>query len=119
MTKRHSKKRELIRGVLESSHAALSASEIHAQLREVDLVTIYRNLELFVGEGTVKKLHLGGTEALYEFERHPHHHAVCTDCSKIIHFTAPDSKIKELLGLTDFNVEELELTVRGTCKHLK
>ena len=119
MIKRRSKKRELIRAALEKANGALSAAAIHELLPSVDLVTIYRNLELFVNEGTVKRLFLGGSEALYEYERHPHHHAVCTDCAKIIHFTAPDDKIKKLLGLSDFTVTELELTVRGTCNHKK
>jgi len=32
----------------------------------------------------------------------------------VIHFTAPNKKIIKLLGLEDFNIEELEITVRGS-----
>jgi len=119
MTKRHSKKREQILEAVQNAKAALSAGAIHDLLPEIDQVTIYRNLDLFVTEGMVKKLHFGGTETLYEYQRHPHHHAVCTDCDKVIHFTAPDEKIKKLLGLDDFQVKELEVTVRGICNHKK
>lgn len=117
MKKRYSKKREQILAVLQSAKAALSAAAIHERLSEIDQATIYRNLDLFVQEGIIKRLHFGGTESLYEFQGHPHHHAVCTSCERVIHFTAPDEKIKKLLGLTDFTVTELELTVRGTCTH--
>ncbi len=117
MNRRHSKKREQILTVLRDAKAALSAAAIHERLPAVDQATIYRNLDLFVQEGLIKKLHLGKTESLYEFQGHPHHHAVCTNCERVIHFTAPDEKIKKLLGLTDFEVTELELTVRGTCNH--
>lgn len=117
MTKRYSKKREQILHILEHSKAALSAGAIHDLLPEIDQVTIYRNLDLFVSEGVVKKLHFGGTETLFEFHRDPHHHAVCMDCEKVIHFTAPDEKIKKLLGLNDFKVHEMEVTVRGICNH--
>lgn len=105
--------------ILQKAKTALSAGSIHMLLPEVDKVTIYRNLDLFVSEGVVKTLNFGGTETLYEYQHHPHHHAVCTDCDKVIHFTAPDEKIKKLLGLDDFKVSELEVTVRGICNHKK
>jgi len=105
--------------ILQKAKIALSAGSIHMLLPEIDKVTIYRNLDLFVSEGVVKAMNFGGTETLYEYQHHPHHHAVCTDCDKVIHFTAPDEKIKKLLGLTDFQVKELEVTVRGICNHKK
>ena len=105
--------------ILQGAKAALSAKSIHERLPEIDKVTIYRNLDRFVSEGVVKALNFGGTETLYEYQNHPHHHAVCTDCDKVIHFTAEDEKIKKLLGLTNFKVTELEVTVRGICNHKK
>jgi Fur family transcriptional regulator, ferric uptake regulator len=117
MTRRYSKKREEILSVLKAEHGALSAAELHTKLPAMDLTTIYRNLERFVADGEVKKLILNGKEALYEYQAKPHHHAVCTECERVIHFTAPDEKIKELLGVKDFQVDELEVTVRGICKH--
>ena len=119
MKKRYSKKREQILVALRREKGALSAANIHMLLPEIDKVTIYRNLDLFVSEGIVKALNFGGTETLYEYHHHAHHHAVCSDCEKVIHFTAPDEKIKKLLGLENFHVHELEVTVRGTCNHKK
>lgn len=117
MSRRHSKKRESVLAVLKAEKGALSASDIHARLPELDLTTIYRNLDLFVADGVVKKLLLHNTEALYEYQVEPHHHAICTECERVIHFTAPDEKIRKLLGIEDFQVDELEVTVRGICKH--
>ncbi len=119
MNKRHSKKRDQILNVLKKEQGALSASNIHAKLPALDITTIYRNLEVFVNDGEVKKLLLNGKEALYEYQENHHHHAVCTDCDKVIHFVAPDEKIKKLLGLTNFQVNELEVTVKGICNHKK
>jgi Fe2+ or Zn2+ uptake regulation protein len=117
MTRRHSQKRDAILVVLKQQNGALSAADLHARLPKIDLATIYRNLELFVADGVVKKLQLGGKEAQYEYQTEPHHHAVCTECERVIHFTAPDNKIKQLLGIKDFKVDEIEVTVRGVCKH--
>lgn len=119
MTKRHSKKREQILQVLKQEHGALSASDIHSKLPALDLTTIYRNLDGFVASAEIKKLLFTGKEALYEYQERPHHHAVCVECERVIHFMAPDEKIKKLLGIEDFQVDELEVTVRGVCNHKK
>ena len=117
MTIRLTQKRHRILDVLRQNHGTLSASDLHAQLPDIDLVTIYRNLDLFTKEKLIKQVHLGVGDAQYEYQEQPHHHALCTNCEKVIHFTAPDAKIKKLLGLEDFEVDELEVTVRGTCGH--
>lgn len=111
------KKRQSILDVLQKHKAALSAAEVHAFVPEIDLATVYRNLEYFTNEKMIKKLQLGTQEARFEYQHEPHHHAICTECERVIHFTAPDEKIKALLGVQDFQVDELEVTVRGICKH--
>ncbi|MEX0935174.1 MAG: Fur family transcriptional regulator [Candidatus Paceibacterota bacterium] len=117
MTLRLTTKRKQILDVLKKHEGTLSAKEIHAKLPDIDLVTIYRNLDLFVKEKLITKVFLDTDEVLYEYQHEPHHHAVCTDCENVIHFTAPDEKIKKLLKLKDFKVDEIEVTVRGRCNH--
>lgn len=119
MNFRLTQKRQRILDVLKNNHGTLSVASIHAQLPEIDLVTIYRNLDLFTKEKLIKQVHLGTDEAQYEYQHEPHHHAVCIDCEKVIHFTAPDAKLKKLLGLKDFQVDEIEVTVRGICNRKK
>ncbi|MFT7507530.1 MAG: Fur family peroxide stress response transcriptional regulator [Acidimicrobiales bacterium] len=117
MTLRITQKRQQILDVLKNQRDTLSAAQIHAKLPQIDLVTIYRSLDLFMKEKLIRQIHLGADEALYEYQHEPHHHAVCIECEKVIHFTAPDTKIKKLLGLEDFQVDEIEVTVRGICAH--
>ncbi len=107
----------MILEALKKSHGALSAAALHKKLSGMDLTTVYRNLELFVRDGNVKKLNLHGDEALYEYAEQAHHHAICTDCDQVIHFSAPDEEIKRLLNLKDFKADSIEITVRGTCQH--
>jgi Fe2+ or Zn2+ uptake regulation protein len=115
MTLKLTDKRKKILVLLQSQKKALSASAIHKMLPEIDLVTIYRNLDAFAKEKLIKRVSLGTDEALYEYQPEPHHHAICDDCERIIHFKAPDKKIIKLLGLEGFEVDELEVTVRGRC----
>lgn len=119
MTLKLTEKRIRILDVLKKTPNTLSARDIHKQIPEIDLVTIYRNLDLFTKEKIIKQVHLGTEEAQYEYQKEPHHHAVCVDCERVIHFTAPDAKLKKLLGLEDFQVDEIEVTVRGICNHEK
>jgi Fur family transcriptional regulator, peroxide stress response regulator len=116
MTMKLTKKREQILFVLKHHKGALSASDIHAKLPDMDLVTIYRNLEIFSKEKLIKRVALSETTAQYEYQAEPHHHAICNDCEKVIHFKAPDAKIIKLLGLEGFQVDELEVTVKGKCR---
>lgn len=116
MTIRLTKKRQQILDVLQQHNGTLTAKELHQRLPGVDLVTIYRNLDLFVKERLITQVNLGGGEVQYEHQHEPHHHAVCSECERVIHFVAPDEKIKKLLGVQDFDVDEIEVTVRGKCK---
>lgn len=110
-------KRKDILAVLEKTRGTLTAAEIHKKLPDIDLATIYRNLDLFVKEKLIREIHFNKKEAQYEYQNESHHHAVCNECEKIIHFKAPDKKIMKLLGLDDFDVDEIEVTVRGTCRN--
>jgi Fe2+ or Zn2+ uptake regulation protein len=118
MKTRLTKKRQAVLDTLKEKRTVLSAAEVHALVPDMDLATVYRNLEYFTKEKTIKKLQLGTQEARFEYQHEPHHHAVCGQCEKVIHFTAPDKKIIKLLGLENFDIKELEVTVRGThSKH--
>ncbi len=110
-------KRKQILDILRKHKGSLSAADIHKHLPTIDLVTIYRNLDLFLQEKLIKQIHIGTEEAQYEYQNQPHHHAVCVNCEKVIHFKAPDKKILKLLEPQDFKIEEMEIIVRGSCKN--
>jgi len=116
---RLTKHRQVIIDTLKKSHGTLSAQDIHKLLPKIDIVTIYRNLDLFVADGIIKKLHLEGNEAKYEYQAHPHHHAICSDCDRIIHFNAAEEKLRQVLNIPDFDITSIDLIVRGNCHHTK
>lgn len=112
---RITKHRQEILDVLDHSENDLSASAIHASLPHINLATIYRNLESFVEAGTITKLNFGDNEATYEIQHEPHHHAICSKCNKVIHFTVNDETLKEEFSLPHFSISNVEVTLRGTC----
>lgn len=114
---RLTKKREELLAVLKHHHGALSATTLHEKLPHIDLVTIYRNLELFTEEKIIKRLHLHSNEAVYEYQSHPHHHAVCSDCDTVLHFDVSEDVLRKLVTLKNFDIESVELVVTGRCKN--
>lgn len=113
---RTTKHRQEILKVLEAAHHALSAADLHTALPHINLVTIYRNLEAFSKDRTIKKLHLNGQEAQYELQSEPHHHAVCNQCDEVIHFTTKDKDLIQEFALPGFTINELDITLRGVCQ---
>lgn len=101
---------------LTHSREALSASTIYKALPQINLVTIYRALEFLTAAGSVKKVHLDGDEAHYEVQHEPHHHAICTKCGKVIHFTTNDTALAAEFQVPGFVVQDLEVTIRGLCR---
>lgn len=112
---RQTKHRTAILNLLVNSPEALSAQQIHVALPNINLVTIYRNLESFVAAGTIKKLNLPGSEAVYEHQSHHHHHVVCDECHAVQHINIDEKKLKDILKLTDFDIADIDIVVRGKC----
>ena len=111
-------KRKQILELLQKTTEPMSATAIHECLSDIDLVTVYRNLDLFVQQGVVKRLQFDD-EALYEFQAQPHHHAICDTCNKMIHFSVPEEKLGELVHIPNFAVQSIDITVKGVCTHEK
>ena len=95
---------------------ALSAAKVHELLPHINLVTIYRALDYLAENNLVHKLRLDSEEALYEVQHEPHHHALCTECGKVIHFTTNDAELKKEFSLPGFTITDLEVTLRGRCR---
>lgn len=66
----------------------LSVEEVRAypavRKLDVDPVTIYRILDVFVTTGLVKRIELGEGKFRYErADREHHHHVICTNCGSV------------------------------------
>lgn len=93
-----------------------TAQQIHTHIPEINLTTIYRNLEKFTEMRLVQKISLAHQEFAYEFTEHKHHHTICDSCHNIKHITLPSSVFKKIPELAHFDPESIEVIIRGTCK---
>ena len=91
--------------ILKHAKKPSSIKEIAKQMgqKNVDLVTLYRNMESLEKLGVIKKINLNKPEAYYELvdESRHHHHLVCTNCGK----------------LADVKVNEINLNKNFLIKH--
>ena len=90
------KQREAIIKVLDSLEENLAtAQHIFEKVTETNpgtnFSTVYRNLDLLVQEGILRKTSLGHEASYYELVTNDthHHHMICKECGKIRCVTAP------------------------------
>ena len=91
----------------------ISARNLATLVPEINQATVYRTLDTLVKRGDISRYVFDGQEAMYENKSENHHHAICLDCNQVLHIDAPDRKILELLGIKNFEVDSLEVVVKG------
>lgn len=94
----------------------MSVQTIHEQVPDSDLATIYRNTNRLVDEGIVSELRIKKGESLYEVNKDDHQHAFCKICGKVKHIDIDAGKVFKDLKIEGFEVEDIEITIKGHCK---
>lgn len=120
---KYSRQRELILETLRNAHTHPTAEELYAQVKQqrpsISLGTIYRNLNLLVELGVIRKVESVGSASIrYDGRNDEHCHLVCSSCGKIMdinldYFTSIDAKV---LSDTGFTVSEHGIVLKGLCK---
>lgn len=78
-----------------SQHKHIDAEELLAAMKgrglKISRATVYRNLDLLVECGMVRKQRLGQDRFLYEHVHggQHHDHLVCTRCGRVVEFVSP------------------------------
>lgn len=94
-TRRHTPHKEAILAALTKQHA-LTANQIADQLPHINPSTIYRNLERFVVDGTVRTITLATDVTHYELAEDQHDHFVCADCHTVEAIHVPRDILKKV-----------------------
>jgi Fur family ferric uptake transcriptional regulator len=101
-------------------HPALTFKKLGQYENQHDLVTLYRNIDLFEKLGIVHKVRLGWQthiELTDAFHVH-HHHATCLKCGKTIDINEPlgmHKLVTELETQHGFKTSSHELEIQGIC----
>lgn len=82
----------------------------------VSRATIYNTLELFVEKGLLRELVLAEGCLVYDPKVEPHHHFVDDDTGRIHDIPWTALRVGRIGDLTDYDVREYQVVVRGTRK---
>ncbi|MDD3251717.1 MAG: transcriptional repressor [Lachnospiraceae bacterium] len=87
-TLKYSRQRESIKACLMSRHDHPTADVLYSTIREeypnISLGTVYRNLNLLVELGEIRKLTCGDGKDHFDADTSPHYHFVCQDCGRVL-----------------------------------
>lgn len=106
-----------------SQHGHIDAEQLLESLQEgevkISRATVYRNLDLLVECGLVRRHRLGRRRYLYEHV-HPgqhHDHLVCTECGRVVEFVSPGISAlqTEICRAHGFEPSRHQLQIFGVC----
>lgn len=87
--------------------------------KKIDMVTIYRTLDLFVKLGLVSFVNTGKNGS-YEINNSTfhHHHIFCHKCQRLVDIDNPilEDLIKDILESNDFSYSTHTLEISSICK---
>ena len=120
---RTSKKRDAMLALLRSTHCHPGAGwvyrEMKAQVPDLSLGTVYRNLNHLCERGLIRRVGTVNGQERYDGVVTPHSHFVCKHCGAILDLPA-HSPGRVWLDNADmqygFRAESCEFTVRGLCR---
>ena len=120
-TLKYSRQRESIKACLMNRHDHPTADALYASIREeypnISLGTVYRNLNLLVDLGEIKKIPSGDGIDHFDYDTSPHYHFVCRQCGCIRDLPMPVSETleQEAAAFVDGTIEDHSLIFRGVC----
>lgn len=122
-TLKYSRQRESIKTCLVSRHDHPTADTLYTSIREqypnISLGTVYRNLNLLVDMGEIRKLTCGDGADHFDADTTPHYHFVCRDCGQVYDLPMETFETLNQMAQEHANghVEDHTIFFYGTCKH--
>jgi Fur family peroxide stress response transcriptional regulator len=118
---KRSRQRERILNLLQNTGAHPTASWVYDELKgefpDLSMGTVYRNLNILVEQGLVRKIDFGSTFDRYDANTVPHYHFICERCGSITDLELPvDEELNEkVMSTTDFIAKRHRIEFYGTC----
>lgn len=120
-TLKYSRQRESIKACLMGRRDHPTADALYTSIREqfpnISLGTVYRNLNLLVELGEIRKFSCGDGTDHFDYDTSPHYHYVCRKCGRILDLpmAAEPALEDKARAYLDGTVEEHTVFFYGTC----
>lgn len=84
----------------------------------ISLATIYKNINLMIENSFIQEVKIPNAKSVYELTKEAHSHLVCEQCGSVedIHIDLAHLKTVDLCKV-NFQVNKLDLVLRGTCQN--
>ena len=122
-TSKNFRKRNAILSYLQHTNAHPSAETIYtdlkAQIPDLSIGTVYRNLTLFKQQGLVTSVATVKGVERFDANTNPHVHFICDTCDAVIdlhQLSTPQTLCAEAEGSIGCTVSGCQLSFTGTCR---
>ena len=119
--KRMTRQKQVVYSILCSTDSHPTAEWIYEeakkQVPDISLGTIYRNLQLMLGEGKARELNFGKGQSRFDGNPEPHYHFVCEKCQRVLDFEPSGKTVDEEVFLSAPGVvKSHRMECYGICK---
>lgn len=120
--RKYSKKREAIYEALRNTTEHPSAEMLYTRLKpeypDLSLGTVYRNLAMFVKDGSAVSVGTVAGQERYDAETRPHAHFICAECGSVLDVWLAQSELAGPGGRAGDggSVTGHALSFSGTCR---
>ena len=118
---KRSRQRERILEIVRTTNIHPTASWIYERLKEeipgLSMGTVYRNLNILIDQGFVRKIDFGSTFDRFEANIEPHYHFICEKCGEIFDLDLSiDASLNEMVNKkTRFSAKRHRIEFYGLC----
>ncbi|MFH1748486.1 MAG: transcriptional repressor [Planctomycetota bacterium] len=119
--RRNTKQRQVVLDELRKLNNHPTAAELHElarrRLPRLSLATVYRNLELLMQLGVVRKLEMGGSEARFDGDLDSHYHVHCVRCGRVedVHGVPTDFARDKFTSPSGYSIIGHQVEFAGIC----
>lgn len=115
---RNTRQKNLILSIVNNSCTHPTAEEIHLlcqnDIPNISLGTVYRNLNLLVEQGLIKRIKMSNNVDKFDHLKEKHAHFICIKCNKVIDLDVNKTALNVTIGKN--KVLDYEINYRGICE---
>lgn len=120
----YSWQRQLILETVQKSKQHMTAAQVYQLARKncphLSLGTVYRNLNLLVDIGQLRRIGVPGEADRYDWQLETHQHLFCRRCKKVLNLAMQSDALEALVqSCPGIRAEDYNFIVTGLCPDCK